>query len=151
MVILFVFLVLMLSPFVGHAAYQNPTIVAHDVQTNGVVRLDFIFAGNAGEPSVRRSFYVGQGTTATILRNWVDDNIKELDLLFAAQSLPSLQLGQVVPRLARVDPTPTPKDVWNAKFDRYLRALNSGISAISSDMTALKADLEATYQTGFIN
>lgn len=147
--IFLVFLVLL--PSIGQAAYQNPTIVQRDLQTNGSLYITFSFSGNAGEPTVRRVFVVTQSTTATSLRNWIDDNLQELDLIFTAENLPSLQLGQTVPRLARVQPTPTPKDVWNTKFDRYLRALNSGISAISSDMTALKADLEATYQAGFIN
>lgn len=151
MVTLLVFLVLMLNPILGHAAYQTPTIVQKDIQTSGVIFLTFQFTGNAGEPPVKRIFIVNQSTTATVLRNWVDDQMSELDLLFTAESLPQLQVGQSIPRLARVVPSPTAKDVWNAKFDRYVRALNSGISAISSDMTALKADLEATYQTGFIN
>lgn len=151
MVILLVFLVTVLSPIIGHAAYQNPSIVSHDVQTNGYIKLDFIFTGNAGEPAVRRSFIVSSSTTATVLRNWVDDNINELDKLFAAGSLPALQLGQIVPRLASVPPVPTAKDIWNAKLDRYLRVKDSGIAAIATDLAALKADLEATYQAGFIN
>ena len=101
---------LTLMPSMSWAAYQNPRIVAREVLPEGFVRLSFIFTGNAGEPDVRRTYVVNPLTTAAILRNWVDDTIQELDRLHTAATIPSLQLNQIVTRLARVAPVLTPLD-----------------------------------------
>lgn len=146
-----VFALLVLAPSISNAAYTSPQIVARDVQPSGYVVLSFVFSGNAGEPSVRRTFTVSQSTTATVLRNWVDAQMAELDLLYMASVIPSLQVGQTIPRLAPVNPAPTAKAVWLDKLDRYMRYKDSGITATNSAIAALKADLESTYQAGYLD
>ena len=144
---------LLLLPSISLAAYQNPTITANTKQADGSIRLTFRFTGNAGELVVNRDYQVNADTTATAVRNWVDDTIKELDFLQTAASLPSVQPGQTVTRLARTVPAPTAQQVWARKLHRYLTIKDSGLagSALASDVAALKADLEATYQAGHLN
>lgn len=138
-------------PSMGWGAYQSPTVVSNERQPTGFVRLGFLFTGDAGEPTVRREYTIGPSTTAAKLRNWVDETIQELEQLYTVSRLPSIQPGQTIPRLARVDPTPTGKQVWLEKFRRYLRVKDSGIVAVAGDLAALKADLEATYQPGYLD
>ena len=142
---------LMLAPSLAMAAYQNPTVVSNQRQANGTVLITFAFSGNAGEPTVTRGYVVSQGTTATAVRNWIDDTIKELDLVRTAETLPALAPDQVVPRLARVTPAKAAKQAWREKFELYLRIKDSGVAAIASYVTALKADIEATYLAGYLD
>lgn len=141
----------LLFPSLSFAAYQNPTVVSNQRQANGTVLIQFAFSGNAGEPTVTRSYVVSQGTTAIAVRNWIDDTIKELDLVRTAETLPALAPDQVVPRLARVTPAKAAKQAWREKFELYLRIKDSGITAIAPYVTTLKADIEATYQEGFLD
>lgn len=150
-IVRFAVLLVMLIPSISLAAYQNPMVKANTTLANGNVQITFEFNGNAGEPAVTRLFIVQKGTTAQELRNWVDDIIKELDLINAASKLAALQPGQTVPRLARVDPAPTAKQVWLSKFHRYISVKDAGITAIAADLATLKNDLEATYQTGYLD
>ena len=150
LILLFAILVLPVSAL---AAYQNPTVISNQPQSTGFVKVTFAFTGNAGEPTRTREYLVRPTTTATLLRNWVDDTKKELDLLHTASVIPALQPGQTVTALARVTPPPTAKEVWNGKYERYKRYKDSGLvnAALTADMNALKADLEATYLDGFID
>lgn len=143
-------LAVLLLPSISLAAYQNPTVVSNQRQANGSVMITFAFAGNAGEPTVTRGYVVSSGTTATAVRNWIDDTIKELDLVRTAETLPAIQPGQTVPRLARpADVTPANR-VWLQKLATYLQVKDSGLTALAADIAALKADLEATYVTGYL-
>lgn len=144
---------MILFPSLVFAAYQNPTVQSRQQQSSGFVKVVFQFVGNAGEIAVQREYLVRPNSTATHLRNWVDDTKKELDLLHTASIIPALQSGQIVPGLARVEPAPTAKEVWNEKYERYNRYKDSGLvsAALTTDMNALKADLEATYLNGFID
>lgn len=148
--VLIVLLGIFLAPSFVLAAYQNPTVVSNQRQANGTVLLTFAFAGNAGEPTVTRGYVVTQGTTPTVVRNWIDDTIKELDLVRTAETLPSIQPGQTVTRLAKSPSVPTAQQVWLQKLATYLRVKDSGIAATNADLATLKADLETTYQAGFI-
>ena len=141
---------LLLFPSLSFAAYQNPTVVSNARQSNGTVMITFAFAGNAGEPTVTRGYVVSQGTTATAVRNWIDDTIKELDLVRTAETLAALRPSQVVPRLARPADVPPAKRVWLQKLATYLQVKDAGIAAIAADVAALKADLEATYVSGYL-
>ena len=143
--------ILSLIPAWALAAYQNPTVLENNRQADGGGVILFEFTGNAGEPTVQRRFVVQPNATVTSLRNWVDDTIAELNLLQTARTLPSLQPGQTVTRLARTTPTPTAKQVWLDKLRRYLDLKNSDITAAASAISALKADLEATYQAGYLD
>ncbi len=149
MIALFLSLLLFL-PSVSFAAYQNPTVVSNERQGNGFPKIIFRFTGNAGEPTATRAFVVSSSTTATSLRNWIADTIDELDLMHTAGTLAILQPGQTVPRLNRTAVTPTAKQIWVEKLSRYLAVKDAGITAASTDLAAMKADLEATYQAGFI-
>lgn len=131
-------------------AYTNPTIVANEPQTDGTLRLVLKFSGNAGEPDVIKDFIVKSSTTPTILRNWIDATMVELDKIRTAATIPGLQVGQTITRLAPTPATPSPKSVWQTKLNQYLQAKGYGITAADADLAAMKADLEATYQTGFL-
>lgn len=150
-VLVYLMFIVPLVPSLSEAAYQNPTVVTNVRQANGTRLVTFAFVGNAGEPTETRGYVIQQETTATTLRNWIDDTIKELELVHTAANLAILQPGQqTVPRLARVT-TPSAKQVWLEKHERYMRVQNSDVAAIVSARATLKADLEATYQAGFLD
>ncbi len=141
-----------LIPELAHATYQNPTVISNERLSSGSTKLIFRFNGNAGEPSVTREYMVGPATTATILRNWVDATLDELNLMHTAATLPSLQPGQVVPRLAPVAPSASAKDVWQRKVANYAQfCTRSFTGSIATDCTTMKSDIEATYQAGFLD
>lgn len=143
---------LLLMPAMAHAAYQNPIVVSNERQANGSTKLTFQFSGNAGEPVVTRVYTVIPTSTATILRNWIDATINELDLMHTAASLPALQNGQTVPRLAPVTPTRPPKSIWIEKTVTYARVCGQSYGgAVATACTALKSDIESTYAAGFLN
>jgi hypothetical protein len=152
--ILCVLALLFILPSLSMAAYQNPTITANTSMPDGSGgQITFQFTGNAGEPVVTRIYQVSAATTATAVRNWVDDTIKELDAMWTAKTIPSAQAGQTVTRLARVNNPQTPKQIWNEKLQRYIMYRDSGITnaTFTSNLNALKTDLDATYQAGFID
>ncbi len=144
---------ILLTPSIGLAAYQNPTVISNERQAAGFIKVNFAFAGNAGEVTVQREYLVRPTSTATHLRNWIYTTIQELNALHTASVIPALQPGQTVPALAPVATPPSAKDSWMMKFDRYKRMQGSGIvnATLTSDLAALKADLEATYQAGYID
>ena len=144
---------LLVFPSVASAAYQNPVVESNQPQPSGFVKVTFKFDGNAGEPTRYREYLVRPTTTPTVLRNWVADMKAELDLLYTASVIPALQQGQTVSGLARVPVTPTAKEAWNEKYERYKRYKDSGLvsATLTTNLNALKTDLEATYQDGFIN
>lgn len=142
----------LLVPTLAHAAYQNPTVIANERLSVGSTKLIFRFNGNAGEPAVTREYMVGPNTTATILRNWVDATLDELNLMHTAATLPSLQPGQVVPRLAPAAPAASAKDTWRRKVANYTQLCTHGLTgAVATDCTALQSDIESTYQAGFLD
>lgn len=143
---------MLLIPYVAQAAYTNPTVISNERLAVGSTKLIFRFNGDAGEPAVTREYMVGPSTTATILRNWVDATLNELNLMHTAATLPALQPGQTVPRLAPVSGTPSAAEVWQRKVSRYSRACTLGLTgAIATDCTTLKGDIETTYQAGFLD
>lgn len=139
-------------PELAHATYQNPTVISNERLSIGSTKLIFRFNGNAGEPSVTREYMVGPATTATILRNWVDATLDELNLMHTAATLPALQPGQTVTRLAPVSPSASAKEIWQRKAVNYAQfCMNSFGGSIATDCTAMKLDIESTYQAGFMN
>lgn len=131
-------------------AYQNPTVISNDPIAGGFSRIGLLFRGDAGEPDVRKDFSITESTTAQSFRNWVDETIRQLDGLRTAATLPALQVGQTITRLARTAPALTAKQTWQAKFSRYLEVKDGGITAAAAELAAMKSDLEATYQAGFL-
>ena len=146
------FLTLVILPTVASAAYQNPTVIANERQPNGFTKLIFRFTGTAGEPAVTRDYTVSPTTTAARLRNWVDATIDELDLMHTAATLPALQPGQSVPRLAPTPPTPSAKAAWRMKVVAFRESCGHGFAGnLATACAALKTDIEATYQAGFLD
>lgn len=144
--------ILLLAPSLASAAYQNPIVIGNERLMNGSAKLTFQFTGNAGEPVVTRDYTVNPTTTATILRNWVDATINELQLMHTAATLAALQVGQTVPRLAPVAPTRTAKAIWREKAQIHERACTQSFTgATATACSTLKADIEATYQAGFLD
>jgi hypothetical protein len=142
-----------LLPSMGWAAYLNPEIEQNALQPNGMVKLTLVFRGDAGEPDVRRELLVRPGMTFQQGRYFVDDTIRELDAARTASNVPQLQPGQTITRLVRPAAVPTAKQAWRTKFNAYMAAKDAGLTnaTMATDLAALKADLEATYQTGFLN
>ena len=143
-------ILLVIFPAASFAAYQNPTVLAKAKQSDGTLIVTFSFAGDAGEPTVTRGYAITRSTTATAVRNWIDDTIVELELIDTATNIPALQINQTVQRLARVEPTPPPKRVWRNALHFYLQAKDSGLAAIATDLATLKTWLENNYQTGYL-
>lgn len=151
MMILLLF-ALLLVPHVAQATYQNPIVISNERLTAGSTKLIFQFSGNAGEPVVTREYMVGPATTATILRNWVDATLDELNLMHTAATIPALQPGQTVSRLAPVVPAASAKDVWRRKVANYAQfCTNSFAGSVATDCAAMKTDIESTYQAGFLD
>lgn len=143
----------LLCPSVASAAYLDPIVISKEPRTDGVVKLVLEFAGNAGEPTVRRDYLISSSTTATIFRNWAYTTKQELDKLYTAMTLPSLQKGQTVPALApSAPPAPTALDVWVGKANK-LRTMKemqaAGVTALDAEIAALAADVNGTYPGGF--
>lgn len=145
--------VAVLVPSWGWAAYQNPTVISNERQNDGYVKLRFRYVGNAGEPTVERDYLVQHHSTATALRNWIDDTINELDLLHTATSLPALQPGQTIPRLARTPRALTLKEAWIADFTWYLQIKDAAtnIPVLAAPIAAMEADLNTRYQAGYLD
>lgn len=145
-----VFCVLMVLPSLSHAGYQNPTVISNDPIAEGDSRIRLQFAGTAGEPTIQRVLIIPDGATNQSIRNMVDQLIDQLDRKRTAATMPILQVGNTINRLAVVAPVPTAKQVWKAKLSRYMEVKDAGIVAASDELAAMKADLEATYQAGFL-
>ena len=145
--------VVVLLPVGAWAAYQNPVIERNELQPNGMAKLFLLFSGNAGEPDVRAELLVRPGMTFQQGRHWVDDKLTELDAAKTAASAAQLQPGQTISRLSRPPVVPTAKEVWRKKFNAYMAAKDSGLAGatLTSELAAKKADLEATYQAGFLD
>lgn len=143
-------IVSLLVPNLAFAAYQNPQIVSNTPQANGAVKLVFAFSGNAGEPTVQLTYLVQHTTTVQGLRNWIDETMTGLDLVRTAGTLPALQPGQTINRLASTPSVKPAVRVWAEKMEKYLRVKDAGVTAMTADLATLKADLEATYQAGYL-
>lgn len=145
-------ILLLLVPLEAGAAYQNPTVIANERLSVGSTKLIFRFAGDDGEPIVTREYMIGPNTTPTILRNWVDATLDELNLMQAAATLPALQPGRVVPRLAPTVPAPSARAIWTRQVGLYREVCQSAfVGQVATDCAALKATIESTYQAGFLN
>ncbi len=145
-------IVLILLPTWTYAAYQDPTVISNERAPVGSTKLIFRFLGDAGEPAVTREYVIGPSTTAPLLRNWIDATIKELNLMNTAATLPALQPGQTVPRLAPSVVPPSGKQVWLRKLRIYNEATSASLAGlVTTDLSALKAELESSYQTGYLD
>ena len=136
--------VLLAMPVLSHAGYQNPTVISNDPIAEGDSRIRLQFTGNAGEPTVQRILIIPDGATNQSIRNMVDQIIDQLDRKRTAATMPILQVGNTINRLAVVPPVPTAKQAWQAKYYRYMELKDGGITAAAADLATMKADLEST-------
>ena len=144
-------LLLLLLPSVSLAAYQDPFIETSQTLPNGLVKIDVVFNGNAGEPSIKTSYLMKPGANFNDVRRWAKDTIDDLDSVRTSAAVPGLQPGQTIQRLARVNPAKAAKQAWNEDFSLYLRIKDSGITALASVITTLKARIEANWQAGYLD
>lgn len=131
-------------------AYNTATLVQKDPPgEDRRVRLVVEFTGNAGEPVVRREYYVTASDTTQTIRRWCIEQAKNLgDVKTVADAL---TVGQSINLAPITPPAPTAEEVWRAKVGRYQRMVGLGLSGqAATDLSALKADIEATYVSAYL-
>lgn len=145
-------LILATNGHAAFAAYKDPVIISNERQSSGATKLIFRFNGDNGEPAVTREYAIGAETTMPILRDWVASTIVELNKVNLASTVPALQAGRTITGQALTAPPPTAKDVWQGKMSMYQAVKDLGLTGqFVEDLAALKADLQATYQTGYLD
>lgn len=145
--------VLLLAPSLVLAAYTNQaTVLRHEQDQNGAARLIMRFQGNAGEPIVDRAYPISGASTLAGLRDWINSVVQELNLARTAGTAPQVAPNTVIAGLAASAPTPSAKSVWRGKVQIYGMTCTAGFTgAVATACTALKADIEATYQAGYLD
>lgn len=131
-------------------AYNLATLVQKDPPSEDRrVRLVVEFTGNAGEPVVRREYYVSASDTTQTIRRWCIEQAKNLgDVKTVADAL---KVGQSINLTPITPPAPTAEEVWRAKVARFNRMRELGLSGqAATDLAALKADIEATYVSAYL-
>ena len=144
----------LIAPSLVEAAYPDQAMVLrYEQDQNGAARLWMRFTGNAGEPVVDRPYPVSASSTLPLLREWVHQVVTELNLARTAGTAPQVAPGQVLTGLTPVAPPPTAKSVWRAKVQIYNTVKDGafGAGALASAISALKTDIENTYQAGFLD
>lgn len=149
-------LVVLLSPSLALAAYLDPEVVRSERQSSGFIKKVMEFRGNNNEPTVQREYLIRPFPTGALLaihfRNWVYTTKRELNQLYTVSQHPNVADGQIVQELAPVASTTPAQQTWLDKVGMFKRACESGFTgAVETDCTAMKADIEATYQAGWIN
>lgn len=147
---LWIVFAVLIVPSISLAAYQNPTVTAKSRLASGQTKTTFQFTGNAGEPTVTRDYVTSQGVTNIAVREWVADTMAELNSLQTVDGLTNLQVGATPTPANRVVAAKTAKQTWREKYATYIAAKDSVVIAIAADLATLKADIEATYQAGFL-
>lgn len=141
-----------LLPSSVQAVYTDAVVVSNEVQVDGRTLIVLRIRGDAQEPDVQLKYNVPANPTMAELRHTIGERVAELNLARTVASAPAVRPGAVIAPLTRpAAPAPTAKQIWQGKFDRYNRMNGSGIAAATAQITALKADLEATYQAGYLD
>lgn len=131
-------------------AYNAATLVQKDPPSEDRrVRLVIEFTGNAGEPVVRREYYVSASDTVQTIRRWCIDQAKNLgDVRTVADAL---TVGQSINLSPIAPPVATAEQVWGGKVERFRRLDGLGLTGqAATDLAALRADIEATYLTAYL-
>lgn len=146
-------LLFLLAPSLASAAYLNQAeVLRYEQDQNGAARLIMRFTGNAGEEIVDRPYSISASSTFARLRNWVELVSTELNLARTAGKAPQVAPGSLVSGLTPSVPAPTAKNTWKAKVRIYTELDGHGFTgAVAAALAALKADIEATYQAGFLD
>lgn len=147
---LLIMVLVLIVPSISLAAYQNPTVTAKVRLAGGQTKTTFQFSGNAGEPTITRDYVTSQGVTNLGVLEWVADTMAELNNLQTVDGLTTLQVGATPTPANRAVAAKTAKQTWREKYAVYLAAKDSGVVAIAADLATLKADIETTYQAGFL-
>lgn len=133
-------------------AYRNPTIESRQVLTDGSTQLTLRFTGDADEPTRECTFLLEVGMTAADVRRFVWRELSRLNALHAIKVVVEAVSGPIPPLAPSPPPAPTAKQIWCEKYARFLQHKDSGLGgAVADALTALKVDLESTYQDGFLN
>lgn len=144
--------ILCLIPTLSHAAYNAAEVDRNELTAAGSARLVTLFTGNAGEPPVRREYLVNASSTLSGYRQWVKATMDELNLMRAVGVLPGLQPGQTVTPLNPVAPSLTAKETWHRKVESYSQSCTlSFVGTVATACSALKTDIESTYQAGYLD
>lgn len=133
-------------------AYTTATLISKSPYlTDGRVPIEVAFSGNAGEPVVMQKFTIGPSDTALTVRAWAASMAASLNAVKTFAE--NLNIGQSISVAAippPADPVPSAKDIWLEKARRYQRIADLVLAGqFATDLAALKADLEATYVTGY--
>lgn len=131
-------------------SYNLATLVQKDPPSEDRrVRIVVEFSGNAGEPVVRREYYVTSNDTTQSIRRWAIEQAKNLgDVKTVADAL---TVGQSVNLTPINPPAATAEEIWRSKVARYTRMQNLGLTGqAATDLAALKADIEATYVSAYL-
>lgn len=154
-----VLVVMLTMPSLASAAYLDQgEILRYEQDQNGAARWIIRFTGTGSEPIVDRPYNIASipGTTPAqyllLLREWIRGVVNELNLARTAGVHPAVASGTILHGATASAPTPTAKSVWRGKVSIFGQACAYGFTgAIATDCTALKADIESTYQAGFLN
>jgi hypothetical protein len=110
------------------------------------------FTGNAGEEIVDRPYYLTPSSSFVGIRNWVASTVSELNMARTAGKAPQVAPGTVINGLAASASTPSAKSAWSTKVTIYAQSCNQSFTgAVATACSTLKADIEATYQAGFLD
>jgi hypothetical protein len=136
-------------------AYTTATIIQKDPPgTDARVHLVVEFTGDAGEPAVRRDYYVDTDSTALAGRLWA---IGEMARLNNRKTIAdNITPPQVINTNPPAPPVPTAFETWRGNVNRLV-LLNQMIAAgmnsatAASDKAALVTLVNSQYQAGFSN
>lgn len=132
-------------PLTPHAAYTQAEVVSNDVQVDGKTLIVLDVVGDAGEPRIQLKYTVPANPTMAELRHTVAEKIAALNLARTVATLPAVQPGARITPLARPAPSAlTAKQIWQEKTN----LLNKYLDLQAKGVTALLADLNATYVAG---
>lgn len=131
--------------------YITATVVQKDPPlTDGSVALIVEFVGDAGEPAVRRPYTWGGDDTKLAMRQWVTEQKRQLN---GKRTVSTVLVGDVLASVSPAAPTAAEiaESLWRSKAARYERLAGLGLTGqAATDLAALKADLAATYLTGYL-
>jgi len=150
---LFIMLIALLLPSVGNAAYLDQGIILrYEQDQDGAARLYVRFTGDAGEPIVDKPYPISSGSSFQALRRWVRANVEEMNLKRTAGTAPQVAPSTVVQGLAAASPAAVAKDVWRGKVESYQHSCTASfVGSVATDCSALKANIESTYQAGYLD
>jgi hypothetical protein len=147
-------LALLLAPSLASAAYLNQgETLRYEQDQAGVARLFVRFTGDAGEEIVDVPYLLTESFSFPLLQDWIAKTVVKLNGARTAGKDTKIDpgKGKKIAGLLLSSTAPTARMVWRRKADWYAQTCTNGfIGTIATECTALKADIEATYQAGFI-